>query len=58
LWGPNWKQIVPEAVDIINTKFPGEKELTQDIMDSFIMAAGGDIEKAKALARDAQYRVD
>jgi hypothetical protein len=58
LWGPNWKDIVPEAVDLINTKFPGEKEMTQLIIDSYVLAAGGNIEKAKKQAEQDGYKVD
>ena len=66
-WGPDWEQMVPQAAQVIEAKFPDElpkltieteKILSDDEIDSYLIAAGGDIEKAKEMARIDGYRVE
>lgn len=59
-WGPYWRSLVPEAVELIENKLRphGEKILTQEMMHSYAIAAEMNIEKAKELARKDGYRVD
>lgn len=58
-WGPHWKTLVPEAIDVINDKFGTNdlKPLSVEAAKPFILAAGGDIEEAKKLARQSGYEV-
>ena len=56
-WGPSWKTLVPEAVDLLNDKFGTNdlKPLSVDVAKQFLLAAGGNMEEAKKLARQAGY---
>lgn len=65
-WGPNWQDEVPEAARIIENKFPDEaphfialnQPLTVEIVDSYLIAAGNDINKAMQMAQRDGYDVD
>jgi len=65
-WGPNWHEEVPEAARIIENKFPDEaphfvtlnQPLTLEIVDSYLIAAGGDITVAQQMAQRDGYDID
>ena len=59
-WGPHWKTLVPEAIDVLNEKFGTNdlKPLSKSTMQQFLIASGGSIEEAKKLARQAGYEVE
>ena len=59
-FGPNWKTIVPEAIDVINEKFGTNelKPINSNIIQQFLIATGGNIEEAKKLAKQNGYKVD
>lgn len=56
-WGPSWKVLVPDAVDVINKKFgittPVQRAATDQIMTQYLIANGNNLEKTRqALAKD------